>query len=274
MTEQSNQENDDNSTPEEEPSDYVQELVRILDRLRGENGCPWDREQTHRTLKECLVEETAELCDAIDDNNDDNMAEELGDVLLQVVFHCQIAAEEKRFNLQDIARGICQKLIWRHPHVFSNTNLEGADEVIHQWGRIKRAEKKRASDSRLAGVPRSLSALHRAHNIQGKAAKAGFDWPAVAGVIAKIEEELAEVRKAIECEDDRAIGEEIGDLLFSVVNLSRWQHHLAEDLLHATVKKFQNRFEKIEKSLAEVSKSPEDCSIDELERLWQEAKRD
>ncbi len=260
--------------PDLPPVDDLRELLRIMARLRSEDGCPWDREQTHRSLKECLVEEAAELCDAIDAGDDENMAEELGDLLLQIVFHCQIAAEEQRFDFSEVARRICEKLIRRHPHVFAEGCLEDAGQVLRQWDWIKRAERQGRNLSRLHGVPRSLPALHRAHNIQRKAAKIGFDWPSVDGVIDKIEEELAEVREAIEKQDDRAIGEEIGDLLFSVVNLSRYRKHLAEDLLHATIRKFQHRFEKIEKALAEQDRNPEDCSLPELESLWLKAKEE
>ncbi len=261
-----------NPEPGSEAPDQVRRLVDIMARLRSEQGCPWDREQTHRSLRECLVEETAELCDAIDADNQDNMAEELGDLLLQVVFHCQIAAENQQFDLQEVARRICDKLIRRHPHVFAGRKLGTADQVLRQWDQIKRSERPRRQQSRLHGVPRSLPALHRAHNIQRKAAKVGFDWPDIDGVIAKIEEELAEVREALTKADDQAVGEEIGDLLFAVVNLSRYRRHLAEDLLHSTVEKFRKRFEIVEDKLAARGKVPEDCSLQELENLWQQAK--
>ncbi|MFO7820805.1 MAG: nucleoside triphosphate pyrophosphohydrolase [Lentisphaeria bacterium] len=256
-----------------EETDWGQRLVDIMKTLRAPGGCPWDRTQTHQTLKEFLAEEAAELYDAIDEEDDNALREELGDVLLQVVFHAVIADEQKRFDFQDAARTCCEKLIRRHPHVFGETNVRDAEGVIQQWEEIKKAEKGDTRKSVLSGVPRQLSALHRAHKMQHKAAKVGFDWPSIDGVIAKIEEELGEVKHALATEDDAALEEEIGDLLFAVVNLSRFQNRLAEELLHDTIKKFERRFHSIEETLEVQNRSPEDCSLPELEALWQEAKK-
>jgi len=176
-----------------EEKDWLAELVAIMARLRAPGGCPWDREQTHRSLQEYLTEESAELFEAIDEGDDAGMVEELGDILLQVVFHCQIAAEDGRFNIQDSARTVCEKLVRRHPHVFGQSNVADADGVVKQWEEIKKEEKRDRRPSVLSGVPRHLPALHRAQKTQRKAAKVGFDWPDIDGVIGKIDEELAEV---------------------------------------------------------------------------------
>jgi len=248
-------------------------LVKIMRTLRAPGGCPWDSKQTHQTLKEYLAEEAAELYDAIDDEDDNAMTEELGDVLLQVVFHATIGEEQGRFDFQDVARTCCEKLIRRHPHVFAENVVKDADGVVRQWDEIKKQEKGESRHSVLSGVPRHLPALHRAHKMQHKAAKVGFDWPTVDGVVAKIEEELAEVKHALMEEDSAAVEEEIGDLLFAVVNLSRFRKRVAEELLHNTVRKFEKRFHHIETELAAQSRSPEDCSLMELETLWQESKR-
>lgn len=252
--------------------DWVRELVTILARLRGENGCPWDIKQTHASLKEYLVEESAELFDAIDAEDDHNMAEELGDILLQVVFHCQIGAETGRFNMQDCARLECEKMIRRHPHVFGESQVDTAEGVLKQWEQIKKEEKGESRKSVLSGVPRHLPALHRAQKTQHKAAKVGFDWPDAAGVMAKIDEELEEVKEAMAAGDDEHAAEEIGDLLFAVVNLSRFQKKQAEELLHGTVKKFETRFSRLEELVERQGKAPEDCTLEEMDALWDQAK--
>lgn len=260
------------------PESPLEQLVQIMHRLRAPDGCPWDREQTHDSLKEYLGEEAAELFDAIDDGDLAGMREELGDVLLQVVFHCQIAAESDHFDFNDVVRGLCEKLIRRHPHVFADRSVNDAAGVVPQWEAIKKTEKAGRGDgdprpeSSLDGVPRHLPALHRAHKIQRKAAKVGFDWPTVDGVIDKIDEELAEVRQALAGGDDDAVAEEIGDLLFSVVNLSRFQNRIAEQLLHDTIRKFEKRFHRMERLLANAGQTPEDCTLEALDARWNQAK--
>lgn len=266
------------AAPVAAPRDYVRELVGILARLRAPDGCPWDHEQTHTTLKQYLVEESAEVLDAIDEADDQHLAEELGDLLLQIVFHCQIAREDGRFDLQEAARLCCEKMVRRHPHVFGTSEAKDAAAVLRQWETIKKDEKTGGAtgtppQSVIAGVPKHLPALHRAHKVQRKAAKVGFDWPDVDGVLAKIEEELAEVRQAIAEGTESKVREEIGDLLFAVVNLSRFRNHVAEEVLHETVRKFETRFQAMERLLAADGKAPDACGIDELERYWQQAKR-
>jgi len=261
--------------PEAAVQDWVQELVRILARLRAPDGCPWDREQTHASLKQWLMEESAEFLDAVDDGDDAAMCEELGDILLQILLHCQIADEQGRFNLQDAARVCCEKMIRRHPHVFADSTAGTSRAVLDQWDKIKKAEKTaagRVTSATLAGVPRHLPALHRAHKIQKKAAKHGFDWPDVAGVLDKIAEELCEVRSAIAAGDETRVRSEIGDLLFSVVNLSRYREHVAEEVLGETIRKFEKRFARMEELLAGDGKTLDGCRIKELETYWVRAK--
>lgn len=252
--------------------DWFRRLVDTMRRLRQPDGCPWDREQTHGTLKEYLAEEAAELFDAIDEEDDIGMKEELGDVLLQVVFHAEIAEEEKRFDVNDVCRECCEKLWRRHPHVFGESRVENADDVLKQWDEIKKDEKQQVPDSAVSNVPRHLPALHRAQKMQKKAAKTGFDWPSTEGVIAKIEEELGELKAAVEEDNSEAVSEEIGDLLFAVVNLSRYREHLAEELLHQAVQKFDSRFRKMEQYFEERETRLEDCTIQDLEKVWQRVK--
>lgn len=257
-----------------ETKDWVRELAVIMARLRAPDGCPWDREQDHVTLKKYLIEEAYELVDAIDAGDDDELRDELGDVLLQVVFHAQIAEEEKRFDLQDVARTICEKLIRRHPHVFGDSEAEDSGAVLRQWEEIKKGEKAGAKrPSALDGIPRALPALSQAEKIQKKAAKLGFDWPDVDGVIDKIEEELEELKVALREQDDQQIHEEIGDLLFSVANLTRYRHESAEDILRFTIRKFYRRFRHIEESVGSSERPFEAYSLAELDALWNEAKQ-
>lgn len=253
--------------------DHVQELVGILARLRAAGGCPWDREQTHRSLKRFLVEECGELLDAIDDDSDAGMLDELGDVLLQIVFHCQIAREGGRFALQDVARSECEKMIRRHPHVFGEAPIAHAHEVVGAWERIKHAERRgddngEAAHSAVDGVPRHLPALHRAQKMQQKAARSGFEWPDLAAAMAKVEEELGEVRAAIVAGNQDAVAEEIGDLLLAVVTLCRWQQVEAEDALQQAVRKFEQRFRAMEAAARREGRRLADCDATELLVRW------
>ncbi len=258
-------------------TDWFQELIQIIAQLRGENGCPWDRKQTHQSLRRYMIEETAEFLEALDAEDSPAMADELGDVLLQIVLHAQIATEEGRFTAQDIARGICEKMIRRHPHVFASSEVDTAEQVVQQWEQIKQQERQDlADDARskgiLDGVPTHLPALHRAYKIQKKAACVGFDWPDIAGVIAKVYEELDEVQEAMAQRDPKGITEELGDLLFAVTNLGRFLGQFPEESLHAAIVKFERRFALVEQAVARQNKRMEDCSIDELDAHWQAAK--
>ena len=252
----------------------IQNLLDIMAKMRAEGGCPWDREQTLESLKQYLVEECYEVIDAIDSGKADKHADELGDLLLQVVFQAQIRREQGLFAFEDVVERICAKLIRRHPHVFGDAKVADATGVLVQWDQIKRNEKGgETSASALAGVPRNLPALPRAQQVQKRAAKVGFDWPSVDGVLAKIDEELGELRAAVAAGDRAAVNEEIGDLLFSVVNLSRFQNHEADEALRATIRKFETRFAAIEAELAKTGKRPEDCTLEELDAIWNRVKR-
>lgn len=256
------------------PEDYVDELVRILRTLRAPGGCPWDREQTHGSLMYFLVEETGELLDAIEEQDDRGMLDELGDVLLQIVFHCQIAEEEGRFDLQAVARSECEKMRRRHPHVFEDAEVEGAEGVVDQWEEIKRDERGgRDRESALEGVPRHLPGLHRAHKMQSRAAKVGFEWADANGALAKVEEELCEVKEALQNDDSGALEEEIGDLLFAVANLARMKGLQAEEAMHGAIRKFETRFCDMEGSLRERGLAMSECSLDQLVELWEAAKQ-
>ncbi len=250
----------------------VDDLVSVMKKLRSEKGCPWDREQTHSTLKKYLVEESAELMDAIDDDDKEGICEELGDLLMHIVFHSQIAAENGHFDFDDVARIITEKMVRRHPHVFSDRKAENSDDVVKLWDDIKKKEKS-SRNSLMDGVPRHLPSLLRAHEIQRKAAKVGFDWSNSQQILEKIDEEIAELKEAVRKGNESEINDEIGDLLFSVVNLARFRKaESAEDIMARTIQKFERRFRYIEEKLSGKGKSPEDSSIDEMEKLWKEAK--
>ena len=261
-------------TISENAENCIHELVNIMAKLRGRDGCPWDKEQTHESLKKNLIEETYELIDAIESEDDAQIIDELGDVLLQVVFHCQIADEEGRFCLEEVARGCCRKMIRRHPHVFGNTLAENSAAVLKQWEKIKKTESSNSSrQSVLDGVPKHLPALLKAEKIQKKAANVGFDWNSSKAIFEKIEEEIIETKESLQHHDKNHIREELGDLLFAVINLCRFQGESAEEALLQAIDKFSNRFKFIEAELARKGVKPEKCSISVLERLWQKSKK-
>lgn len=246
-------------------------LVNIMARLRGENGCPWDREQTHESLKPYLVEETYEVIDAIDSGDMKNLKEELGDFLLQVVFHATLAKESGEFGMDDVCDGICEKLIRRHPHVFGQSEADTAEKVLRQWNEIKKVEKTERK-SILDGVPKSLPALLRASLLQEKASSIGFDWSDWRGAFAKIEEETAELKADLESGRDDKLDEEFGDLLFSIVNVTRFLNVDPENALRMTIAKFIRRFEYVEKRLAETGVTPAEAGLERMDALWNEAK--
>jgi tetrapyrrole methylase family protein/MazG family protein len=251
----------------------IDRLLRIMARLRSRRGCPWDREQTHQSIKQNVIEEAYETLDAIESRDPEALCEELGDLLLQIVFHAQMAREAGRFRFDDVARSIAEKLVRRHPHVFGRNKLQTAGQVLTQWHEIKKSEKN-GRKSVLDGVPRHLPALMRAHETQKKAARVGFDWKRTADVLAKVEEELRELKRAMRTGRRRDIEEEIGDLLFAVVNLARFQKLDAEDALRRTIGKFRRRFGQIERELRRRGKKLEDCSLEEMDAIWERAKRD
>ena len=256
------------------PPSPIDELRAIVARLRAPGGCPWDREQTHASLRGALLEEAYEVVAAIDSSDDANLREELGDLLLQSVFHAEIACGEGRFDFDDVARGISEKLIRRHPHVFGDDHCADSAEVLVRWDEIKRAEKGgTAAKSVLEGIPSSLAALMRAEEVQKKAAKIGFDWEAAAPVIAKVREELAEVEAAIAAGHSGAIEDELGDLLFSVVNLSRKLKIDAEVALLRATNKFIARFQAMETLARERALEIGKLTLSDLDVLWDEIKK-
>ncbi len=245
-------------------------------RLRAPGGCPWDREQTFDTIKPYTLEETYEVLDAIDRRDWSGLAEELGDFLLQAVFYAQMGAEQKLFAMEDALDAINQKLIRRHPHVFGEESAETAGDVKRIWGEVKAAEKKekgREQDSLLAPVPRALPALVEAQQIASRAAGVGFDWDNAEQVLEKLHEELAEFAEARRNASHEELENELGDLLFVLVNLARFVKVDPEQALRRTNAKFRERFAYIERKLAERGKKPADSNLAEMEELWQEAKR-
>lgn len=254
------------------PLPPIDQLREIVARLRAPDGCPWDQEQTHASLRAGLLEEAYEVVEAINKSDDSNLREELGDLLLQVVFHAQIAHEEGRFNFNDVADEISRKLIRRHPHVFGKDHCKDSSAVLVKWEEIKRAEKGEAQQSILDGVSGGMPALMRAEKIQKKAARVGFDWSEIAPVFAKVREEIAEVEAELASTPDR-IEDEIGDLLFSVVNLARKLKVDGEVALHRASDKFVSRFHQVEALAAERGLTLEKLSLTELDVIWDEVKR-
>jgi tetrapyrrole methylase family protein/MazG family protein len=246
-------------------------LLRIMRRLRAPGGCPWDRKQTHRSIRHDLIEECYEALDALDSGNTRDFRDELGDILMQVVFHAQIAAEKKRFNFDDVAKSIADKLVRRHPHVFADKKLHGHAAVLRQWEQIKKREKN--ADTILAEVPRTLPALMKADKVQRKVARVGFDWRRAEDVIAKIEEELREMKTALRSGNRRHFEEELGDLLFAAVNLARFKKLQAEDLLNRATAKFIRRFQHVERAVHASGRRLDECTLDELDEFWERAKK-
>lgn len=252
------------------PERGIDRLLHVVDRLRGEGGCPWDREQTLETLKPYLVEECYEVLDALDGGNPDDHAEELGDVLLQIAMHARIRSEESAFTFDDVAHRIADKLIHRHPHVFGDVEVADSDEVLANWEQLKASEKEGASI--LAGIPRHLPALQKAQRLQSRAAHVGFDWDHIHDVVAKIDEELAETREAMEQEDAEHLAEELGDLLFAVVNLARYVDINAEEALRKTCDKFIRRFNGVEQRVKDNGQVLHECGLETLDAHWNSVK--
>ncbi len=291
-----------------EPSgDRFEALVRIMERLRVDGGCPWDREQTRESLKPFLIEEAYEVVEAIDEEDPKKLMEELGDLLFQVVFHAQVAAERGEFTIGQVLAATADKMVRRHPHVFASGTASTAREVLEQWEELKRVERDAAAAipaSALDGVPKELPALLRAQRLQDKASRAGFDWPEISGVIAKVEEELGELKEAIQgaapeepvtstgsvrslssvegpvtstgsvrsLSKVEGVERELGDLLFSLVNLARFLNLSAEDALRKGITRFTARFCYIEKMIERRGRRLREVSLEEMERLWEDAK--
>ena len=249
----------------------VYDLEKIVDLLRRPGGCPWDREQTHESIRRNFIEEAYEAVEAIDEKSPAHLQEELGDVLLQVVFHAQMEREQGGFSLDDVADGVCKKLILRHPHVFGDVRVADSAQVLTNWDAIKRVEKdqKTVTDS-LNAVARSLPALWRAEKVQKKAAKAGFDWPDISGALDKLEEELAELRQALQ--SGEGVEDELGDVLFSAVNAARFAGVDPEQALTGSTDKFIRRFSGLEQAALTAGRKLEDMTLDEMEDLYQNEK--
>jgi MazG family protein len=256
----------------EEKQDAMTELRQVVHRLRAPGGCPWDQEQTHESLIPHLLEEAYEVADAIRSGQPELMCEELGDLLLQPIIHAEIAAETGAFDLDQMARVLTEKLIRRHPHVFGESEAATSAAVLNQWDAIKRVEKGHEQEGFLHGVGVGLPALMRAQKLQKKAARVGFDWPELAPVVAKVREELAEVEQAVGAGDAAAVEEEIGDLLFSVVNLARKAGVQAEVAMAAANDKFLRRFHAMEKRLLAQGKALEGLSLQEMDAAWDAVK--
>ncbi len=247
----------------------IRRLYEVMKRLRAPGGCPWDREQTLQSLKPCLLEETYELLEAMDSADLSLHIEELGDVLLQVVFQCAIREEERHFTLDDVAVALTEKLVRRHPHVFGDVTATSSGQVLANWEAIKQTEKGKPADrSAIDGVPAALPALLKAQRIQVKASRVGFDWDDATGATEKIEEELNELKEAVRSDDRQKITDEMGDLLFSVVNYSRFIGVDAESALEGASKKFSRRFREVERRVREQGRSLKACTLAEMDAIW------
>jgi tetrapyrrole methylase family protein/MazG family protein len=254
-------------SPEE--TQQYEDLRTVVARLRAADGCPWDREQTHASLRPFVIEEAFEVVGALDENDLESLPEELGDLLFQVLLHTQLAEEAGEFTMTEVMRGLADKLVRRHPHVFGDRTLETADEVNRQWDELKRSERQASQQSALSGVPRALPALSYAQTLLGRAEKAGFAWPDRRDVLAKIEEELEELASAASKEEKKA---EFGDLLLNLANYARYLEIDAEEALREAGHKFRRRFDRVESAALEASKDLRDISRDELMGLWQQSK--
>ncbi len=255
---------------EKEKYDF-NDLVNIVRILRGEGGCPWDREQTHKSIRDDLIEETYEVIEAIDTDNPELLREELGDVLLQIVFHAGIETDEERFDINDVTDEICKKMIYRHPHVFSDVIADTSEEVLKNWEKLKSSEKQRKTvTDKLKAIPPQLPALMRATKVGKKASC--FDFPDLKSIIEKTHEELAELENAIKNEDSENIYEEIGDLLLTITSLSRKLNVNSERALNDATDKFIKRFEKIENITITMDKNINEMSMNELDTIWDQIK--
>jgi len=252
----------------------TQDLRRVIEILRAPEGCPWDAKQTHESIRKNFIEETYEVIEAINKGDDALLCEELGDVLLQVALHTQMASERGAFDWDSVTDGICRKLIERHPHVFGDVRVTGVDDVLSNWDAIKRETKGQGSTIQaMASVPRELPALMRATKLQKKAAKEGFDWPGVDGALERLEEEIRELRAEITAGNPAGCREELGDVLFSAVNVSRFLPDCdAEEALTAASDKFLTRFASVEQSAIAEGINMKETPLEELDRLWANAK--
>ncbi len=250
----------------------LEKLIEIMSALRGEKGCPWDRQQTRESLKPFIVEEAYEVLEAIDEGGPAAIREELGDLLFQVVFQCQLAKERGEFDMGGVIEGVAGKMIARHPHVFGDADYKTTEEVLVHWEAQKKREGKQR-DSILDGVPKTLPSLLRAHRIQDRASRVGFDWEKAEDVLPKLDEELDEFRDALKRGKPEEIEDELGDIFFVLVNISRFVGVNPEDALRKTISKFISRFRYIEMSAADAGKSLSEMTLAEMDALWEESKK-
>lgn len=250
---------------------YFDKLVGIVERLRGPDGCPWDREQTRETLIPFLIEELYELIDAFKKDDSEEMKEELGDLLFQIILHCQLSKEEGRFDVDDVLKGIIDKMVRRHPHVFGDKDLKTSEEVLRWWKEHKEAEGK-VANSILGRIPEGLPALLKAQRLQERASKVGFDWEDMNGALKKLEEEIHEFKKAVEKKEIDGIEDELGDMLFVIVRLSNFVNVNPEYALQRTINKFIKRFSHVEEEALRQGRNLSDMTLEEMDAIWNEAK--
>lgn len=251
----------------------IEDLLTIMRLLRSEDGCPWDREQTHQSIRKNLIEETYEAAEAIDREDMPLLKEELGDVLLQVVFHARMEEEKGNFSFDDVADGICKKLIVRHPHIFADVTADNAEQVLANWDSIKKKEKgQQTAAETLAAVSSALPALMRAQKVQQRAARAGFDYDETGQAMADLESEVRELKEALASDDSTAVEEELGDLIFAAVNVARFSKTDAEEALSRSTEKFMRRFERVEQLAKTAAIDLKDASAEQLDQLWKRAK--
>ncbi len=250
-----------------------QSLIDLMARLRGPDGCPWDRKQTTDSLKPFLIEECYEVVDALDEGAPEKIREELGDLLFQIMFHARIAEEQGRFTINDVINGSVEKMVRRHPHVFGDAQLSTDKDVLANWEQIKKKEKAHQErKSILEGVPKHLPSLLRAHSLQERAARVGFDWNRIDEALPKLDEELAEFKQSLKQKDAAGIEEELGDIFFMLVNISRFLGVNPDEALRKTISKFIHRFRYIEEHAADAGKALNDMTLEEMEALWQKSK--
>ncbi len=251
----------------------LDDLVDIMAKLRGNPGCPWDKSQTHETLKPFLIEEAYEVIDAIDRNNKDDLVEELGDLLLQIVFHSRLAQERGDFDIGDVINGVCNKMVRRHPHIFGDITVDGTEEVLKNWEEIKRGEKDMKTEAQsMMNLPKTLPALMKAFKVQEKAARVGFDWDDVKGAFDKVYEELEELKEVYNTGNSDKIREEMGDLIFACVNVARFLEVEPELAVNDAVKKFIRRFDFVETEAAKSDKNLQEMNLQEMDILWEQSK--
>lgn len=257
--------------PNLKEGEIFESLLEVMSRLRGPDGCPWDKKQTHTSLSGCLLEETYEVLESISEKDPRALREELGDLFLQVIFHSQIAKENQEFQIGELIRELIEKLVRRHPHVFADESVLHAEEATHRWEKIKASERP-VDKSLLGGVPKELPALLRAYRMGSKASRVGFDWPNLEGVLDKVDEELKELHEEVKNKDLKGIEEELGDFFFSLAQMARFLSVNPEEALRKSTNKFQRRFEWMEKKLREDGKNLFESTPEELNSLWEQSK--